>query len=394
MPDLIPTGTGRPLFERGRPACVALLCFLATAGAAAAGPYVPADENLVLAHVPAGAAHSSVSSRQQAAARLDVALPLAQFYISQARATSDLRFLGYAEAVLRSWSGQPSVDPAVRVLQATILQSRHQFAASLVELDAALRARPDDAQAWLTRATVLRVMGRYDEALVSCERLRAADPGIGELCKQSVRALNGHLRLAYEALQSLPREELTNAARAWRYSELGEQAARLGDDSAAAGWFEKCLRLAPDDLYTRTAYADLLLSEGRPGATLELLKGYGSMEPMLLRIAIAQLQLGDPRLSQSRPLLASAFAVEEERGEAVHRREQARFLLDVERQPFAALLAAQQNWRVQREPADVLILLRAAQAAHQPAAAQPAQQWLTTHRTEDVRFAPYLARSQ
>ena len=93
-------------------------------------------------------------------------------------------------------------------------------------------------------------------------------------------------------------------------------------------------------------------------------------------------------MARARPhgrLLASAFAVEQQRGDAVHRREQARFLLDVERQPAQALAAAQENWQVQREPEDVLMLLRAARAADQAQAAEPARQFLQQQRTEDAR---------
>jgi hypothetical protein len=164
----------------------------------------------------------------------------------------------------------------------------------------------------------------------------------------------------------------------------------LGDERAASHWFVECLQLAPDDLYTRAAYADLLLQQGRAVDTLELLKGFESMEPMLLRMAIAQRQLNDPQLPETRALLANAFAVEEQRNEAVHRREQARFLLDVEAQPSAALAAARQNWQVQREPADLLILLRAAHAAHQNGAAAAAAQFANLHAIEDVRLRPYL----
>lgn len=360
------------------------------AAAAAASPYVPASDDEVLAHLPAGATHTSSAVRQQAGARLDVALPLAQFYITQARATGDLRFLGYAEALLMHWNGLSPPNPDVLVLHATILQSRHSFDAALAELDQAVKARPDDAQAWLTRATVLRVLGRYDAASASCARIAPADPDIAQLCAQGLRALDGHLQSAYTAVRELPWQTLSEATRTWRYSELGEMAERLGDNDAAVHWYVECLQHAPADVYTRAAYADLLLSQGHAAQALALLKGYESMEPMLLRIAIAQHRLHDPQLAQTQALLAGAFAVEEQRGEAVHRREQARFLLDVATQPQAALSAAQQNWRVQREPADLLILLRAAQAAHQPGAAAPALQFVTQHGTEDVRLAPYL----
>lgn len=367
-----------------------LLLVLGSTRAAWSTPHVPDSDARVLAELPVGARHESAPARELTRTRLDVALPLAQFYVARSRASGDLRYLGYAEALLQPWVSRPTVPPAVLVLEATILQSRHAFDAALHQLDVALQAQPDDAQAWLTRATVLRVQGRYVDAMASCGHLaEKADAAVTELCQQSIAGLTGNLRPAYMALAALPRQQLAAEARAWRYSELGEMAERLGDDAAAEHWFTEGLQLAADDLYMRAAYADLLLRNARAAETLQLLTGYESMEPMLLRIVIAQQLLGDSRDAANRAVLSGAFDVEQQRGEAVHRREQARFLLDVEQQPAAALAAAQDNWRVQREPDDALILLRSAQAAHQPAAAAPVLLFLQQQRLEDVRLASY-----
>jgi tetratricopeptide (TPR) repeat protein len=358
--------------------------------AAVAGPpFEPASDADILAYVPAGATHTSLSQRAQAAARLDVALPLAQFYISQARSSGDLRFLGYAQALLIPWATRPSPEPQALVLMATVLQSRHEFAAALQDLDSALRARPEDPQAWLTRATVLRVVGRYAEAQQSCERLSSAE-AVAALCLQSIRAVSGQLESAYDMTRAISPQALTNTTRAWRYSQLGEMAEARGDDSTAAHWFSECLQLTSDDMYTRAAYADLLLRQGHPAEVLRLLTGYQSMEPMLLRVAIAQRQMGAAELAKSRAALEEAFALEERRGEAVHRREQARFLLDVVDQPAAALRVALMNWQVQREPDDALILLRAARAAGRLAAAAEVAQFVRAHQLQDARLAPYL----
>jgi Tfp pilus assembly protein PilF len=371
---------------------LAALILAAPLATAWATPYIPGNDATVLAELPAGARHTSSANRQITRTRLDIALPLAQFYITRARATGDLRFLGYAEAILTPWMNKPDVPTAVLVLHATLLQSRHLFDASLRELDRALAKAPEDAQAWLTRATVLRVLGRYEEARTSCERLAAAaDPAINTLCLQSLTGLTGHLQDAYAAIAALPQQALPPEARAWRYSELGEMAERLGDDAAAEHWLRQGLAVAPDDFYMRAACADVLLRRGRATETLQLLTGYESMEPMLLRIAIAQRLLGDGAGVRSANLLASAFSVEQQRGDAVHRREQARFLLDVSSQPAAALAAARENWQVQREPEDILILLRAAQAAHEAKAAQPAREFLKSRKLQDARLAPYEA---
>jgi len=385
---------GRPRIFRGRLSGEALLgailLLIASIDVAWSTPRVPGSDAQVLAELPVGTRHESTPARELARSRLDIALPLAQFYVSRSRATGDLRYLGYAEAVLQPWVQRSPAPPAILVLQATILQSRHSFGAALDRLDLALQAQPDNAQAWLTRATVLRVQGRYTEAMASCGHLAGqADAAIIDLCRQSLAGLTGNLRAAYAAIAGLPQRELASEARAWRYSELGEMAERLGDDAAAEHWFTQGLQLAPEDFYMRAACADLLLRHGRAAETLQLLAGYESMEPMLLRIVLAHRLLGDSQGETGRALLSGAFEVEQQRGEAVHRREQARFLLDVEQQPAAALVAAQENWHVQREPDDALILLRTAQAAHRPDAAAPALLFVQQQGLEDVRLELY-----
>jgi tetratricopeptide (TPR) repeat protein len=353
---------------------------------ALAGPYVPSSDSAILAELPAGARHADVSARRLARARVDVAIPLAQFYIQQARLSGDLRYLGYADAVLTPWAEQSPPVPDVLVLQATVQQSRHEFIASLATLDRALTARPNDPQALLIRATVLRVLGRYPEAGAACEQFaRLVEARLGALCIQSLRGLNGHLQSAYTVLTQLSSQGWRNSEKSWLYSELGEMAVRLGLDADAQRWYQQDLDLVPTDFYVRAAYADLLLRQGRPGEALTLLQGHESFEPLLLRIAIAQRQLHDPRQAESSARLRAVFAAETQRGEAVHRREQARFLLEVEDQPQLSLAAAIDNWAVQREPDDVLALVNAAKAAGSPAAAEPALDFVRSQGLRDVR---------
>ena len=85
--------------------------------------------------------------------------------------------------------------------------------------------------------------------------------------------------------------------------------------------------------------------------------------------------------------MRAAFAAEAERGEPVHRREQARFLLEVEHRPREALAAALADWAVQREPDDALVLVDAARAAGAPQQAEPALQFVRTQGLRDARLA-------
>lgn len=390
----------RPRMLRGWLSALRLTAVLMAGGTsvALAGPYVPADDNAVLAEVSAGTRFADVSARRLAAARIDVAIPLAQFYIQQSRLSGDLRFLGYAEAVLAPWLKEASPKPDVLVLQATLQQSRHQFSTSLATLDHALALRPKDPQALLIRATVLRVLGRYSEAGAACEQFsQLVEPRLAAVCIQSLRGLSGHLESAYSSLSQVSTQGWLNSEKSWLYSELGEMAVRLGRDGEAERWFQQDLRLVPTDFYVRAAYADLMLQQGRAGETLALLAGQESLEPLLLRIAIAQKQQRDPALERSCARLNAAFAAELQRGEAVHRREQARFLLEVLDRPDLSLAAALENWSVQHEPDDVLVLMRAARATGNPGAAAPAVKFIRAQGQSDVRvdaLNPALAASR
>jgi tetratricopeptide (TPR) repeat protein len=378
----------------GRLLAAAVLAGLAMPMAWSA-PYIPGNDSEVLAELPQGVHHSASVQNDQARRSIDVAVPLAQFYINRARATGDLRFLGYAENTLDPWIHKPPVMSRVMVLHATILQSRHDFTDSLKELDEDLKSNPSDGQAWLTRATVLRVLGRYDEALDSCKQMAPhTEPAVATMCEQTVRALTGHLQAAYDSVVNVKFQSAFPDLLAWRCSELGEMASHLGHDEDAERWFREGLSLAPDDFYMRSALADVLLQHDRAAETLQLLAGYETQEPMLLRIALAHDALKDAQGDESRAYLGNAFQVEEQRGEAVHRREQARFLLDVMHQPAAALAAAQEDWKTQREPADILILLRAAQAAHEPGAAKPALKFIQQAHLEDARLDAVKAALQ
>jgi predicted Zn-dependent protease len=222
----------------------------------------------------------------------------------------------------------------------------------------------------------------------ACEQVAVrADAIVAELCKQSIRGLTGDLPSAYAAIARISARGMPADERAWHDSELGEMAVRLGRDDEAERWFRSGLSASPGDFYIRAAYADLLLRNGRAREVLALLRGQETLEPLLLRIAIAQKVLRHPGLEESSARLAAAFAAEAQRGEGIHRREEARFLLDVRDDPRAALAAAQENWKVQHECDDVLVLIRAARAVGVPQAAAPAAAFVREHGVQDVRVA-------
>src|SRR5262249_20308787 len=74
--------------------------------------------------------------------------------------------------------------------------------------------------------------------------------------------------------------------------------------------------------------------------------------------------------------LRSRFDAAALRGDKLHQQEEARFNLYLIGDKAKALALAQENWTLQREPRDARILLEAALAMKDPAAAPGALQWL------------------
>src|SRR5437773_7683856 len=205
-----------------------------TAGLRAA-PFLPADDGQVLERLPGRntAQFRELKTLQVAAAQapndLTRATAVATAYIRVSRLEGDPRFLGYAQAALAPWWKDPAAPTAVLILRATILQSSHQFDAAIANLNTVLQRAPRNAQARLTRATVLTVQGKYSPAREDCSRLFGIAPEIyAVICATAIDGVTGKASAAYASLQRtlLALPQVDGAAAVWGQTLLGEIAHR------------------------------------------------------------------------------------------------------------------------------------------------------------------------
>jgi hypothetical protein len=104
---------------------------------------------------------------------------------------------------------------------------------------------------------------------------------------------------------------------------------------------------------------------------------------LLLRLALAGRAASHPRTGEWLSQLRDRFEAAAQRGDRLHEQEAARWELELEHDAPKALAYAKSNYTRQKEPRDAEVLLRAALAARDPAAAQPALEWLKTSGYED-----------
>ncbi len=367
-----------------------------------ARPYIPTDDAEIVERVPARAsdprARELHALRQQLRRNpqdLALAVQFAQRCYDEVAAQGDPRYIGYAQAALQPWLGLADPPPAVRVLRAILLQFDHRFEPALEDLAAVLRAEPDHVEAGAWRTAILMVRADYAGARASCVQLAPyATPLGAAACLAQVDAATGRAPAAAAALRTALREypQASAAERLWSLTRLAETEERRGEFVAAEAAFRDALALDLPDVYVQAAYADFLLDRGRPAEVLTLLQDRGRADVLLLRLALAARTTGYPRAAGFAQELQARFDAARRRGDTSHRKEESRFALAVQGDVPQALTLARENWAEQREAADARILLEAALAARDAAAAAPVLQWLADNGFESIVLQSLAAR--
>ena len=372
------------------PRCLALLLAATCAVALAGGrDWQPSSDSQVIETLPARVrASSNASATTPQAAAL-----AAKQAITLARQTADTRYLGRAQASLGRWWNQSDAPVELAVLQATVHQSRHEFAAARAILTQALQREPQHAQGWLTLATLERVAGNYPAAKAACAQvLRAGAALYGAACQLETASLQGQHDEARRGLSALQRQTLDASTQAWLGSLLAESEERAGRDRAALATYQASLALAPDG-YTALAAADLLLRTGQAGAALKTLADQPASDAVLLRRAYAMKLLKDPQWQAVSTQLQARFAALDQRGDdpATHARERALAYLWLDADPVKALQFAMLNLTLQKEPLDWWLALQSAQRAGQTAELARLRSEVSATGLRDARLLSLLS---
>ena len=376
---------------------------LSEVGTAYPEPYRPTDDAQV--HQRLSFKASDPVARELDRLRTDLrqnprnlasAVKLATRYIEQGRSEGDPRFLGQAQAILSPWWSESTPPPSALLLRATIRQNAHEFDQALADLDQVLAVQPTNAQAWLTKASILQVQARYDDARRACQRLaRLAASHVLLGCLGDIAGVTGQSTKSRELFQQILSDStLRGRERIWIATILAETAARTGTIREAEVSFSEAFKVGIKDQYLLGAYSDFLLDQRRYQDVISLLQSETRADGLLLRLALAEQALQLPAFQNHTAELATRFAAARERGTSVHVREEARFTLALLHDAKLALPLAQTNWAVQREPADARILLESALAARNRAAAQPVLDWMNANRVEDFQLRQLATQFQ
>jgi predicted Zn-dependent protease len=392
------------------------LAVAATAAASTAGgatPFRPTDPGFVVAQLPGGSSWARHGfARQLELSRSDprLAAQLAAELIEQARISAQAQLYGRAETVLAPWITRPTVPALLLILEANILQQRHEFAASIELLDRAIAQDPRSAQAHLMRANVHIVTGDYEHARPDCvSLLGSGEQWTGSVCIAQVLGSTGQLERARTLLERLTAGDAGQSGQrqfgqgptaevlAWTLSVRADLALRGGALPEAEDMLTRAVALAPASDYTRLALADVLITRNKLAEAVNVLDTTRRSVGVLLRRAIAESRTHEGHAQERLAEIKERLTVSAQRGERTHLREETRLALEfphdgADRQ--AALALARENFSVQRETEDIRLFARAVVAARDPAALASLREWLRRSHYEDIVVEQLLRSGQ
>ncbi len=356
-------------------------------------PFIPASDTEVLEQLPFKARdpvtrelRSLREELSQSPGNPDKAVTLAQRYYQLALADGDPRFIGYAQAALAPWWEMEQPPVAVLVQRARLRQYNHDFERALTDLHLATRLEPRNGNAWSLLAAIHMVQAEYATARRDCEKLQGlASTLIVSACVATVDSLSGQAVQAYSTLNKAytAAPAATAEEKLWVLTRLAEISDRLGRTQEADRYFKQALKLNITDAYLLAVYAEFLLDEKRYSDVIALLRGNERSDVLLMRLALAEKASKAPKAGEHQEVLRNRFDAARLRGDKLHIQDEARFYLYLLANTKEALRLAQENWLTQHEPSDARILLEAALAAKDKAAAQPALTWFAQSRIED-----------
>ena len=321
-------------------------------------------------------------------------LSAANRHLALARSTGDPRELGRAHAQL----AHPRLEqhPGALLMRASISQSRHDFSDARKRLVELVARHPDFAPAWMMLANTDRILGRTKKALDACKRAWNIRPSANHaVCLADLAALQGRHQQAQGWLDKAALAS-KNRSSTWRSIVQAEMAVRRADHFVAQRHFRRAV-IQPD-VYVLDSYTQWLIDRNRPGTAIRLINTHFAQDDvrpdvLMLRLLQAHYQLGDlERVNQLAAQLEIRFDSATASGQVTaHLRERTELAL-IQGDTEAALTLASQNWDVQRESADAILLARAAIQASDGKVLASLRRFVAKTGFSDVRLDRLLSQ--
>ncbi len=369
-------------------------------------PYAPQSDDQILERLPKTLSLNRdrmASIREKLAAdpsNSDLASAAALGYIKMGNTESDPRFYGYARSAISPWWDQESPPASVIKIRAKLKEKDHQYREAITDLEGLLKDAPDDVQASIEIINLYRVVGDYEFARESLQRLATQqDKNATMIASIPLMAATGEAKSAYDSVAEFSATaesksttgSVTDGILPWATAIQGDIAASLGMFESADAHYRKALSIDGGSIHLKRTYADFLLDHQRPAPVMQLLAEHENDNGCLLLLAIAANRLGKKGLAADlKSKLLVRFKEIRLRGSLPHGRFESRYELELNENPEKALEIALENWKLQKEVRDARAVLESAVLLKNYVAAKPAIDFIKQSGNEDVALAQLI----
>jgi tetratricopeptide (TPR) repeat protein len=264
------------------------------------------------------------------------------------------------------WVAQ-ALPTQMRYLRAFILQSEHEFAAALKDLQILVHEARDPDDGYFLMASVSQVIGDYVGARDACGKISDSfDPLMKGVCLIWLDSLAGKLNSARRRLQDeyFP-HVLTSATgqKVYYYSALGDMEVRLGHDQAGADAYQHILQLRPDHSAARSNLIQVLIRLKDVSGLKRLLReDKWEVPDLYIHGIVAKMAKKQAPKNVVQEFEDQMRLTELGAQKMLPDRNVALFNADVLNRPNRALEIAYRNWLIQKEPLDTRLLAELARA--------------------------------
>jgi tetratricopeptide (TPR) repeat protein len=195
-------------------------------------------------------------------------------YQQRGRETGDSTYYRLEGLALARAGAAGAPQALVATGTASLDNTRHRFAAGLLEARRALGLEPYNASALGALGDALLNLGRYREAFRAYDRMALESPGISSFTRvANARELTGRPaaaiaadRLALEADTTIPEQV------AWTITQIGNVEFNMGHYAAARGEYDRALRRYPGYVHAQAGFARVEAAQGDDRDAVALLQ--------------------------------------------------------------------------------------------------------------------------
>ena len=347
--------------------------------------FTPQESSIVLnASVHDKDAQNSTFSEQTKALRsqpqdLSVSLAYARAVFQIGLAEGDLRWFGAAKAALLPWWKKDELPADAFFMRGLVKQGFHDFAGGLADINKAIELNPDKAEFWSWRFALHLLKTDLVAALEDCESIeRLFGQDESKAYRAILRYRTGDPQTAIDLLKSLVNSPNYQSAssKEWLALHLGEAYRVAGQPDLAIATWKKQLKITPKSHIIKLSLAELWVQEGQYLQVKQMATSVAATDALLMQYILAYKGLKDPAEKNLAVLLESRLKSQSLRQEALIERPQMIYFIDYANDPAAGLRLSIDNWKIQQEPRDAVLFLKAALALNQAQAAQTVLAWI------------------